>query len=161
MITGIKHDAPWLDRNDIFYLITNWFFFSRSLSFSVLGLNVKMSHSNKNKKKGADPMESDKIKLARLMPLDMWFYNYSSQVHDAKWKLYQITKSSKVSQADLDRTLNGLADDMITNLPKHISGCRSTRFILSCPEEKFYFQMNMSDACINSQQRALLLKTFS
>ena len=161
MITGIKHDAPWLDRNDIFYLITNWFFFSRSLSFSVLGLNVKMSHSNKNKKKGADPTESDKIKLARLMPLDMWFYNYSSQVHDAKWKLYQLTKSSNVSQAELDKTLNGLADDMITSLPKHVSGCRSTRFILSCPEEKFYCQMNMTDARVNSQQRALLPKTFS
>ena len=120
-----------------------------------------MSHSNKNKKKGADPTESDNIKLGKLMPLDMWFYNYSSQVHDAKWKLYQLTKSSNVSQTELDETLNGLAEDMIRNLPKHISGCRSTRFILSCPEENFYFQMKMSDARINSQQRTLLPKTFS
>ena len=122
---------------------------------------MKMSHSNKNKRKGADPTESDKIKIGRLMPLDMWFYNYSSQVQDAKWKLYQLTKYSNVSHTDLDKTLNGLADDMITNLPKHISGCRSTRFILSCPEEKFYFQMNMTDSRINSQQRTLLPKTFS
>ena len=124
----------------------------------ILGLNVQMGHSNANKKKGAQPSTRDTKALEKLMPTDIWFYSYASQAHDAKWKLYQLTKSGNMTTSELDDTLNHLTEDMISNLPKKLSGCKSTRFILSCPEDNFYFQWNMSDEKINSQQRTLLPK---
>ena len=121
-------------------------------------MDVKIGHSNANKKKGVQPTENDFSALEKLMPIDIWFYSYASQVHDVKWKLYQLTKSGNVTKSALDDTINRLADGMISNLAKHVSGCKSTRFILSCPEDNFYFQWNMKDEKINSQQRTLLPK---
>ena len=121
-----------------------------------------MRHTNKTKKKDGVASAALREKLTKLTPLDTWFYTYGSLFHDAKWNLYKMmTSSQNITSLEFRRTVTSLADDIIAKAPKLISGCISSRFILSCPQDKVYYHRRVDDESINAQQRALLPKTWS
>ncbi len=52
------------------------------------GLRVKMGHANRNSRSQADqPLEVTE-KLRRLMPMDMFLYEYANELHDLRWRVY-------------------------------------------------------------------------
>ena len=81
------------------------------------------------------------------MPMDLYFYEYAKQLHKIKWTLYQ-NRENHTKTAEI---LNNLE----LNLPTVIDGCKSTRFILSCPKEKLQYHWRIQDDEINRQQLKL------
>ena len=88
------------------------------------GVDVKMIHANQNKHKpkynGLTKSEIKKIKS--LMPMDMYLYEYTKQLHGHRWKTF---------------TNQGLGEERETyqfpKLPTTLFGCKSSKCTLFCP----------------------------
>ena len=97
-------------------LETKWFGVLEHLDRSMLMLseltvnNVELPKVNQNK----HPMKEPKIvqnKLASVMPLDMWLYNYELDVLEARWQRFlgndvKIPKAKKLPKIDCSVTGN-------------------------------------------------------
>ena len=111
-----------------------------------------MPHLNANQYKSKSPLTAwDKARIKQLQPMDMWFYNYAKQIHNIRWQRYLNTqKGEKAHIVDTQK--------FISNLSSQISGCKSTRYIMSCPENGFYFHMPSGNNVTDQQQTIILPK---
>ena len=85
-----------------------------------------MLHKNKNRKY-PEPTEEEILKLKRLMPMDLYIYEYAKQLFDRRWQLYLNTKKGTLS-------LSEASLKFVPNLSKIIHGCKSTPNTLQCPD---------------------------
>ena len=83
-----------------------------------------MPHTNKNKKY-PEPSKEEIVKLKRLMPMDLYIYEYAKQLFNGRWQMYLNVKKGSLSEASLK---------FVPNLPKVIHGCKSTPKTLQCPD---------------------------
>ncbi len=129
------------------------------------GLHVKMGHANRNSRSQANqPLEVTE-KLRRLMPMDMFLYEYANQLHDLRWRVYMNIGAEKEAN---DTQHNASAQDQLKHkehhdlnvssfvLPKYIYGCQSSRYVLRCPQERIRYQLKTSQTVLDKQQGKLL-----
>ncbi len=135
------------------------------------GLRVKMGHANRNSKsKGNQPLEVTE-KLRRLMPMDMFLYEYANELHDLRWRLYMklvAEREAKHTQHNIN-SINSIQNQLELEkhhdsssivspfvLPKYIDGCQSSRYVLGCPRERIRYQLKTGQTRLDKQQAKLL-----
>ena len=79
------------------------------------GLQIKMNHINKNTKY-QDPPNHVIMKIKKLIPLDLYIYEYAKQLFEWRWQMY----------------LNGSLTRTYVSLPQTVYGCKSTSKYLRC-----------------------------
>ncbi len=133
------------------------------------GLHVTMGHSNRNSRSQHNqPLEVTE-KLRRLMPMDMFLYEYANQLHDLRWRVYtnlvkerdgNLTQHNNQSINDQVKwdNLKSNASDMFV-LPKSIAGCQSSRYVLKCSQENIRYQLKTGQTELDTQQGKLLPNT--
>ena len=100
------------------------------------GFDIQMMRLNVNKVKYPELTQDDINKIKSLMPMDMYIYEYVKQLHNHRWNIYQ---KQKMGSLEVDQ-------NTIFNLPSVIQGCKSSRYILKCPN--FYlFVRRFSTKC--------------
>ena len=93
------------------------------------GLKIEMPHINKNRKY-PKPTKDEIMKLKRLMPMDLYIYEYAKQIFDRRWQMYLNTKKGTLISNKVDTT----SPILVPDLPKVIDGCKSTKNSLQCPK---------------------------
>ena len=94
------------------------------------GLKIHMKHLNKHisKKKYPEPTSENIHKLEKLMPMDLFLYEYAKQLFERRWQMYLNAKNNESSPVPL-------IDITLSKLPKIIQGCKSTSHYLKCPND--------------------------
>ena len=95
------------------------------------GLKLKLEH--KRKTSHPKPTQEEIKKLRKLMPLDLYIYEYAKQLFAHRWNLYQ--KQTNQSAENLSNN-NSSAIVRGIRLPYVVDGCVSTKSTLSCPNEE-------------------------
>ncbi len=84
-----------------------------------------MHLGHENKKTYPPPTEEDLAYLRKLMPVDMYLYEYAKQLFELRWQWYlNNVKLKGQGQANLN---------LDVKIPEVIQGCTSTQFDLHCP----------------------------
>ena len=100
-------------------------------SFEMLkyqtGLEMKMQHLNTRFSNGRNdsypklnPFQEDFLK--KLMPMDMFVYEYAKQLHNFRWVIYKNPRNETSNSKQIR-----------LQLPRILSGCKSTSQSISCP----------------------------
>ena len=92
----------------------------------------------------------EKARINELQPMDMWFYNYAKQMHNIRWQRYLNIQKGKADHIVDTR-------EFLSKIPSDISGCKTTRYIISCPNG-FYFHMPSGNNLTDRQQTLMLPK---
>ncbi len=124
-----------------------------NLTLSLSLLQINMPHLRNYKAKHQEPSGWVVQRLTQLLPMDIWFYKYATQMHNIRWQRYAKQKYGQ--NINLTNT-----SSFIESLPQTISGCKTTRFIISCPQEKYYFHWNIWGETNSFKQLALLPKSW-
>ena len=88
------------------------------------GLRIQFGHGNKSPGY-PQPTEDEISKLKKLMPVDLYIYEYAKKLFELRWRMYLKERSNY--QGNSNVTLS---------LPSVIDGCVATRHYISCPLEK-------------------------
>ena len=97
------------------------------------GLRLKLEH--KRKTSHPKPRQEETEKLRKLMPLDLYIYEYAKQLFAHRWNLYK--KQTNPSADSLsNNNSSAIVQDITLSLPNVIDGCVSTKSTLSCPNEE-------------------------
>ena len=83
------------------------------------GLQMKMGHINRNIKY-QKPDKDTVLKIKKLIPSDLYIYEYAKELFKFRWQLY----------------LNNSLPRSLIVLPPTIYGCTSTNHYLNCPTFK-------------------------
>ena len=103
------------------------------------GLKIRMKHLNKHiSKMNQEPTNENIHKLEKLMPMDLFLYEYAKQLFERRWQMYLNAKNGEI---------NPLPPVNITlsKLPKIIHGCKSTSHYLKCPDDTYRFVENSNE----------------
>ena len=93
------------------------------------GLKLKFGHSMRRTKPKAS--QQDIRKLRKLMPVDLYIYEYAKRLFDHRWNLYlQETKETRNLSVN---NHNSSTQNSLLTLPGVIDGCISTSSFISCP----------------------------
>ena len=92
------------------------------------GLKIKKNHDHKGPPQ-PKPTDSDIKALTKLMPLDLYIYEYAKQLFDHRWRIYLKETNSTVYNFTMKQS-----PDVELKLPKFIEDCTSTKKYIHCPD---------------------------
>ena len=96
------------------------------------GLQLQLQH--KNKISYPEPSQEEIEKLRKLIPIDLYIYEYGKQLFDHRWNAYQ--KQIKQKEKKLSNNSATAVRNISLSLSNVIDGCVSTTKTLSCPTDK-------------------------
>ena len=98
------------------------------------GLDIQQEKRNVNKgypKPTVDEVE----KLKKLMPMDMYLYEYAKQLHDYRYQMFK-QQQQEVGTDSREQ----LAEQEIGTLPAILKGCKNDGKSLQCNQTDPYFE---------------------
>ena len=94
--------------------------YQTGLEMKMQRLNARFSNGRNNSYPKLNPFQEDFLK--KLMPMDMFVYEYAKQLHDFRWVIYKNPRNE-----------TPISKQIRLQLPRILSGCKSTSQSISCP----------------------------
>ncbi len=113
---------------------------------------LNMPHLRNYRVRHPDPSGWVVQRLTQLLPMDLWFYNYAKEMHNVRWRRF-------LKQRHGQDTRPTNMSSFTQSLPHTLTGCRTTRFIISCPQERFYYHSKKGGEMTSLKQLSLLPKS--
>ena len=100
-----------------------------------IGILEKTDQSveHKNMRTYPEPNQEEIEKLRKLIPIDLYIYEYAKQLFDHRWDAYQ--KQVKQKEKKLSNNSDTAARNISLSLSNVIDGCVSTTETLLCPND--------------------------
>ena len=102
------------------------------------GLDIQQEKRNVNK--GYPKPTLDEVeKLKKLMPMDMYLYEYAKQLHDYRYQMFKQQEQQQQRQQQTHSRVQ-LAEQEIGTLPAFLDGRKSDGKSLQCNQTDPYFE---------------------